>query len=461
MSSISIVQEHDKFTYVVDTAQSCVIGGDEIYRIQGMVVKKVHKIGKDMVFMSGIEPVLGKIRNKMRGLLEDGHINVLYLQEHIRKEFPPINDINSKVINGFAIMSIIDRKTVIVAMTQSYNHFEIIKMDAPPKGQLKLSVDGFDNELYDNKIMENERDCFNRTGSYNILESILNAYRKNYSEGVGGTLLMYSFDNTGVTHIHSEELAEQGLKYVHEGINYIDGYAFNIDVGPIQRVNINGGTPVTSNNIGNQNVKYSTTSGSTSYASSAGHADSADLAINASYSTKAGDSNYAYQLVSVNGAMGARISASYNLIPVYSGMNVGSSQNPWSGGYGVSGWITTSDENLKTDIKPISDDARWLAFVKEVIPYTFQMLQGTSGRYHIGFIAQQVEKAMAECGISDMEFAGLVKAPVYAEKLKDEEGNELNEYDITSEIIDYTYHLRYEEFIPLLFLWLGSIDSEA
>jgi hypothetical protein len=46
----------------------------------------------------------------------------------------------------------------------------------------------------------------------------------------------------------------------------------------------------------------------------------------------------------------------------------------------------------------------------------------------------------------------LVKAPVYAEKLKDENGNELDEYDTTSEIIDYTYHLRYEKFIPLLLL---------
>ena len=89
------------------------------------------------------------------------------------------------------------------------------------------------------------------------------------------------------------------------------------------------------------------------------------------------------------------------------------------------------------------------------------MTQGTSGREHTGFIAQQVEAAMIDCGISDMEFAGLVKAPIYAEMLKDDEGNNTDEYDTSSEIIDYKYFLRYEEFIPLIYLWLKDLGEKV
>ena len=86
-----------------------------------------------------------------------------------------------------------------------------------------------------------------------------------------------------------------------------------------------------------------------------------------------------------------------------------------------------------------------------IIPYTYKMINGTSGRRHIGFIAQRIEEAMTECGISSMEFAGLIKAPVYAKKMLDQDGKETEEYDTSSDIIDYTYHLRYDEFIPCCF----------
>ena len=96
-----------------------------------------------------------------------------------------------------------------------------------------------------------------------------------------------------------------------------------------------------------------------------------------------------------------------------------------------------------------------------IVPYTFKMVEGTSGRRHVGFIAQRIEEAMQECGISDMEFAGLIKAPVYAQKVKDKDGNEINEYDTTSEIVDYDYSLRYDEFIPLIFAWLSELENKV
>lgn len=233
---------------------------------------------------------------------------------------------------------------------------------------------------------------------------------------------------------------------------------FNGATGNANILTINGNTPITSGNIGSQSVSYATNAGNAATATTATNAGSASYAASAGSANYAVDSEFSKRLISVDETRGARISANYNYIPDNTGMNIGSSGNPWAGGYGVSGWTTTSDERLKKDIRPLTGDDRWLRFIKMIVPYTFQMLQGTSGRYHTGFVAQQVENAMIECGISDMEFAGLVKAPVYAEKLKDKDGNELDGYDTTSDIVGYTYHLRYEEFIPLYGLWLQSLE---
>jgi iron-sulfur cluster repair protein YtfE (RIC family) len=78
------------------------------------------------------------------------------------------------------------------------------------------------------------------------------------------------------------------------------------------------------------------------------------------------------------------------------------------------------------------------------------MNDGTSDRFHLGMISQTLEKAMQEVGIDSKELAALVIDPVYAEKLKDQDGNEIDEYDTSSEVIDNNYFIRYEEFIPLI-----------
>ena len=72
--------------------------------------------------------------------------------------------------------------------------------------------------------------------------------------------------------------------------------------------------------------------------------------------------------------------------------------------------------------------------------------------------AMYVPLARNECGIDSTEFAGLVKAPVYAEVIKNDKGDIIG-YDTTSEIIDYTYHLRYEEIISLLLMYLKDMDA--
>ena len=75
-------------------------------------------------------------------------------------------------------------------------------------------------------------------------------------------------------------------------------------------------------------------------------------------------------------------------------------------------------------------------FFMALKPTQYQMNNGTSGRFHTGFIAQDVERALLDTGLSTQDFAGLT-----IEKL---------DAGFTKEgITDDFYQLRYGEFISL------------
>lgn len=112
---------------------------------------------------------------------------------------------------------------------------------------------------------------------------------------------------------------------------------------------------------------------------------------------------------------------------------LGISSDPWEAVYANTGTIQTSDERAKTDI--VRDLSKYREFFMKLLPACGKYKDGTSGRTHLYFIAQDVEKAMEECGLTDLDFAGLIKSPVL-----DENGN----------VIDYVYALRYAEYIPLI-----------
>ncbi len=88
--------------------------------------------------------------------------------------------------------------------------------------------------------------------------------------------------------------------------------------------------------------------------------------------------------------------------------------------------ITSSDCTKKRDIVPLSE--KYMDFFSLLQPVTYRFIDGTSGRTHIGFISQDVESAMAQAGLSDLDFAGFCR----------------DEIDGT-----VIYSLRYEEFIAL------------
>ncbi len=121
-------------------------------------------------------------------------------------------------------------------------------------------------------------------------------------------------------------------------------------------------------------------------------------------------------------------------------MDLGGGGRRWRNIYASSGVIQTSDRSQKKDIAALRGE-RALAILMALSPKSYKMAEGTSGRTHFGLVAQDVEEAMESAGLSDMDFAGLVKSPVYGESA---------DGGTSPEITGYSYGLRYDEFIPVL-----------
>ena len=107
--------------------------------------------------------------------------------------------------------------------------------------------------------------------------------------------------------------------------------------------------------------------------------------------------------------------------------NLGDGGLVWADIYAASGTINTSDREKKEAI--VYGLYKLDGLLDKLEPCTFRFRDGTSGRSHAGFIAQDVEEALEELGLTTADFAGLVKSPR-------EDGG-------------YDYFLRYNEFIPI------------
>lgn len=100
----------------------------------------------------------------------------------------------------------------------------------------------------------------------------------------------------------------------------------------------------------------------------------------------------------------------------------------WAVVYAQSDTILTSDRNRKNSIEELPE--KYLTMFDGLAPMRFKLNDGTSDRYHVGFIAQEVEETMTMAGIDSQEFGGFVK-------------------DIGPDGEDI-YMLRYGEFIGVL-----------
>lgn len=126
--------------------------------------------------------------------------------------------------------------------------------------------------------------------------------------------------------------------------------------------------------------------------------------------------------------VGGNLSVSGGAAPEYDGAgSLGYSNYRWSVVYAQTGTISTSDREKKTEISYALD--RYDALFARLRPVCYRLKNGTSGRVHTGLIAQDVEQALAACGLTGQDFAAFVRSP--------REGGGAD------------YGLRYEEFIAL------------
>lgn len=116
--------------------------------------------------------------------------------------------------------------------------------------------------------------------------------------------------------------------------------------------------------------------------------------------------------------------------------NLGAPYFVWSTIYCSTNELNGSDRNIKNSIEALPE--KYVRMFDLVEPKRYKLNNGTSGRFHAGFIAQEVEAAMQKCGITSQEFAGWAAA-------KRKDGSE-------------TYFLRYSEFIPVL--WAKVREQE-
>ena len=120
---------------------------------------------------------------------------------------------------------------------------------------------------------------------------------------------------------------------------------------------------------------------------------------------------------------------------------LGVSSAKWRAVYATNGTIQTSDRRVKHDINTLED--RYINLFKLLKPVSYVLNDGK--RTHVGFISQDIEEAMQEVGLSDLEFAGFCK------DIKQTENDQGKLEDVLDENgnPEYEYSLRYEEFIAL------------
>lgn len=118
---------------------------------------------------------------------------------------------------------------------------------------------------------------------------------------------------------------------------------------------------------------------------------------------------------------------------------LGRSGYEWAGAYLDADPIITSDANRKHDIEELPE--KYVAMFDLIEPKRFKLNDGTSGRYHVGYIAQEVKAAMDATGVDSTEFGGWVRDI-------DSFGREI-------------YSLRYGEFWPICSAKLKQLEARV
>ena len=108
-----------------------------------------------------------------------------------------------------------------------------------------------------------------------------------------------------------------------------------------------------------------------------------------------------------------------------------------------SGSAITSDLNKKNSIENLSQ--KYSSLFDKLRPVRFKYNDGTSNRYHSGFIAQEVRDAVKDAELNDDEFAAYI---------------EVEEWDKEEDNPKKSAYLRYSEFIALCVYEIQKLKQE-
>lgn len=138
-------------------------------------------------------------------------------------------------------------------------------------------------------------------------------------------------------------------------------------------------------------------------------------------------------------------------------VNLGYTSYKWMNVYCNKSTLTTSDLNQKRDLKEIDD--RYIQLFDLIQPYAYYYTNGD--RVHTGFIAQYVEEAMKQVGLTADELGFFCK-DIKKEVVYDENGDYVEDRDVYDEDgnLVYEYGLRYEEYIAIMTLKMKCMEQK-
>ena len=297
---------------------------------------------------------------------------------------------------------------------------DITQLDTTAKG-LQVSVSNLDGAITNiktdvNGIRATVRTKIDATQAQSIFDQSAQGFTLAATSGENGTIFKLNYNGVQVASTGSIDL-------------YVD--AVNI-YGTLTATEIEGDRITVRNDAGRRCGYIST-----EYASTADYKmtlESKAMELNATsgnlyLSGNNGRSalNFDYDFIDCRGDFAPNADNRYNL---------GAPNFVWSAIYCSTNELNGSDRNIKNSIEALPE--KYVRMFELVEPKRYKLNNGTSGRFHTGFIAQEVEDAMRACGINSQEFAGWAAA-------KRKDGSE-------------TYFLRYSEFIPVL--WAKVREQE-
>jgi hypothetical protein len=297
---------------------------------------------------------------------------------------------------------------------------DITQLDTTAKG-LQVSVSNLDGAITNiktdvNGIRATVRTKIDATQAQSIFDQSATGFTLAATSGENGTIFKLNYNGAQIASTGSIDL-------------YVD--AVNI-YGTLTAQEIEGDTITVRNDAGRRCGYIST-----EYASTADYKmtlESKAMELNATsgnlyLSGNNGRSalNFDYDFIDCRGDFAPNADNRYNL---------GAPNFVWSAIYCSTNELNGSDRNIKNSIEALPE--KYVRMFELVEPKRYKLNNGTSGRFHTGFIAQEVEDAMRACGINSQEFAGWARATR-------EDGSE-------------TYFLRYSEFIPIL--WAKVREQE-